>query len=398
MTRKEFIKNSAILSLGLPFFSSFLTSCSQRSLFAGEINPSFNGKVLIVGAGSAGLMAGYLLKRYGIDFQIIEASSVYGGRVKKAANFADFPIDLGAEWIHTNPQILSELLDEEDAAADIDIIRYNPQSLWIWSEGKLKKRSFFTEFYSEYKFASTTWYEFFEQYVVPSIADDIIYDAPVATIDYAGDEVKIQTRGGDNFSGDKVIVTVPLTVLQNEDIQFTPSYPAEKKEALSQVDMPDGIKVFMEFSERFYPDLLGFNSLGNFLNAPDGERIYYDAAFKKDTTRHILGLFTVGAETTPYAEIATDEELITYILAELDEIFEGKASQTYIQHVSQNWSQEPFIRGSYTHYEDYSVQQVLAEPIDGKVYFAGEAYPEASSTVYGAGISAFTAVEAILQS
>ncbi|MEL6846695.1 MAG: NAD(P)-binding protein, partial [Bacteroidota bacterium] len=149
MTRKEFIKNSAILSLGLPFFSSFLTSCSQRSLFAGEINPSFNGKVLIVGAGSAGLMAGYLLKRYGIDFQIIEASSVYGGRVKKAANFADFPIDLGAEWIHTNPQILSELLDEEDAAADIDIIRYNPQSLWIWSEGKLKKRSFFTEFYSE---------------------------------------------------------------------------------------------------------------------------------------------------------------------------------------------------------------------------------------------------------
>ncbi|MEL6695188.1 MAG: NAD(P)/FAD-dependent oxidoreductase [Bacteroidota bacterium] len=398
MTRKEFIKNSAILGLGLPFFSSFLTSCSQRSLFAGEINPSFNGKVLIVGAGSAGLMAGYLLKRYGIDFQIIEASSVYGGRVKKAANFADFPIDLGAEWIHTNPQILSELLDEEDAAADIDIIRYNPQSLWIWSEGKLKKRGFFTEFYSEYKFASTTWYEFFEQYVVPSIADDIIYDAPVATIDYTGDEVKIQTRGGDNFSGDKVIVTVPLTVLQNEDIQFTPSYPAEKKEALSQVEMPDGIKVFMEFSERFYPDLLGFNSLGNFLNAPDGERIYYDAAFKKDTSRHILGLFTVGAEATPYAEIATDEELITYILAELDEIFEGKASQTYIQHVSQNWSQEPFIRGSYTHYEDYSVQQVLAEPIDGKVYFAGEAYPEASSTVHGAGISAFTAVEAILQS
>jgi protoporphyrinogen oxidase len=53
-------------------------------------------KILIVGAGAAGITAGHALSEKGIDFEILEASSVHGGRVKKDADFADFPIDLGA--------------------------------------------------------------------------------------------------------------------------------------------------------------------------------------------------------------------------------------------------------------------------------------------------------------
>ena len=53
-----------------------------------------------MGAGAAGITAGHALSEKGIDFEILEASSVHGGRVKKTAGFADFPIDLGAEWVH----------------------------------------------------------------------------------------------------------------------------------------------------------------------------------------------------------------------------------------------------------------------------------------------------------
>ncbi|MEL6132168.1 MAG: NAD(P)/FAD-dependent oxidoreductase [Bacteroidota bacterium] len=398
MTRKDFIKHTAALGLGLPFLSSLLTSCSQSSLFAEDVTPTFTGKVLIVGAGSAGLMAGYLLKQYNVDFQILEASSVFGGRVKKIEAFADFPIDLGAEWIHTNPQILNQLLNDEEKEVDIETIRYNPKTLMLWDDGKLKKRSFYAQFYGEDKFASTTWYDFFDQYIVPSIADRITYDSPVAEINYSGTSISVINTAGARYEADKVIVTVPLTVLQDGDIQFSPAYPQAKVEAMNQVTMPDGIKVFMEFSERFYPDMLGFGALGEFLSSSEGEKLYYDAAFKKESDRNILGLFTVGDISSVYTQIPTDEELIRFILAELDEIFEGKASQTFVKHISQNWSATPFIRGSYTHYEDYSVQQVLAEPIDSKIYFAGEAYPEASSTVHGAAMSSYTAVEAILQS
>jgi len=101
MKRREFIKNSTWAAFGMTFMSSFFTSCKEGEVL--EVN--FSGKVIIIGAGAAGLMAGYMLHKYGIDFEIIEASSVFGGRVKKIDNFSDFPIDLGAEWVHEQPSI-----------------------------------------------------------------------------------------------------------------------------------------------------------------------------------------------------------------------------------------------------------------------------------------------------
>ena len=40
-------------------------------------------KVLIIGAGAAGITAGHLLAERGVDFEILEASSTHGGRVRK---------------------------------------------------------------------------------------------------------------------------------------------------------------------------------------------------------------------------------------------------------------------------------------------------------------------------
>ena len=100
MTRKNFIKNIATLGIATPFMASLLTSCNKGAVdFFESVPTNFNGKIIIVGAGAAGLIAGHILQQNNIDFQIIEASSIYGGRVKKAADFADFPIDLGGEWI-----------------------------------------------------------------------------------------------------------------------------------------------------------------------------------------------------------------------------------------------------------------------------------------------------------
>ena len=60
------------------------------------------GKVVVVGAGAAGLVAAKLLKDHGAQVQVLEASSRFGGRVRDApADFADFRVAVGAEWCHT---------------------------------------------------------------------------------------------------------------------------------------------------------------------------------------------------------------------------------------------------------------------------------------------------------
>ncbi len=56
MKRRDFLNRTSLVSLGgilLP--STLLDACRKESLFE---NQSYNGKVIIIGAGAAGLYAG----------------------------------------------------------------------------------------------------------------------------------------------------------------------------------------------------------------------------------------------------------------------------------------------------------------------------------------------------
>ncbi|MEM7048636.1 MAG: NAD(P)/FAD-dependent oxidoreductase [Acidobacteriota bacterium] len=351
-------------------------------------------KVLVIGAGAAGLAAGFALERRGVEFEILEASSRIGGRMKRISDFADFPIDLGAEWIHTAPSILEELAHDPEAGRKFEVVKYNP---WIstWKGGRIRKNRLASLVYAEHKFKRTTWFGFFEKHLASRIQGRIRLDSPVRAIDVSGRRVQVITQDGTTHKADRIIVTVPLTVLKEAEIQFTPELPGEKVAALNRLSMPDGLKLFFEFRERFYPDLLqgGPNKIQGW-----GEKIYYDAAFKKDSSRNILGLFTVGDPARPYATAATDQETVDLALDELDRIFGGAASKHHVKHVVQNWSKEPFIRGSYTFDTDAATRAILRSPLEGKVFFAGETYAESWATVHGAALSGFEAVDQVLES
>ncbi len=57
-------------------------------------------KVLVIGAGMAGLSAAWHLKEAGIDVIMLEARDRVGGRVWTNRDFADIPVEFGAELIH----------------------------------------------------------------------------------------------------------------------------------------------------------------------------------------------------------------------------------------------------------------------------------------------------------
>ena len=63
-------------------------------------------KVLILGAGAAGITAAKTLHDQGVtDFLVLEGQDYIGGRMKQAS-FAGMKVELGANWIH--------FADEED--------------------------------------------------------------------------------------------------------------------------------------------------------------------------------------------------------------------------------------------------------------------------------------------
>ncbi|WP_448556361.1 flavin monoamine oxidase family protein [Thalassotalea montiporae] len=328
----------------------------------------FKGKVIIIGAGVAGLTAGYLLQQQGIDFEILEASSIVGGRVKTNKDFVDFPIPLGAEWIHAGKNVLAEIVNTPNATIDVPTLAYNPNTDNALHEGEqisIKDAGFS----GDLKFINNTWLTFYETYVLPSISNKITYQQVAQHINYSGQKVVVDTQNGQHIA-DKVIVTVPVKILQAGDIGFTPPLPTSKQQAINEVTVWDGFKAFIEFSEKFYPTLYSFDIEPE----ADGQKLYYDAAYGQNSERHVLGLFTVGKPAETLGKLS-HAELQNKLLTELDQIFDGQASSHFKQLTSQHWGQEPYAKGGYIHDQEHwrNITR-LAKSVGDKLYFAGDGY------------------------
>lgn len=380
MDRRTFTRLSAATLLGAP----------------GLVRAKQSQHVTIIGAGSAGLTAAYHLEKAGIQYRVLEAASGWGGRIKRLSGFSDLPLDLGAEWIHDNPTVLGDIIGESDTDLGVETIDYNPKTFQFWHKGRLKNFNVLRHVYKEVKFMDTTWYGFFEKFLLPRVERNIEFNAPVSRIRSDGDGISVHLTDGRKYNTDKIIVTVPLSMLKSGLITFSDDLLPPNLQELENTDFGRGFKVFMKFSERFYPDILLGGSRLRVFTDTWSSKIYYDAAFGKPTLQHLLGLFTVSDSTLPRAEL-DDRELVDDILSELTEIFGSVVKSAFVDSVVQNWSREPYIRGSYSmsNHSDLEVAEILA-PVAGKVFFAGEALGgDAQSTVHGAAFSAIKSVDQI---
>ncbi|MEO1711915.1 MAG: FAD-dependent oxidoreductase [Bacteroidota bacterium] len=390
MTRKEFLRMCGLLGIGMPL-QGLVSSCGKDPII--PIDPtSSSEQVIIIGAGPAGMTAAYLLNQQGIEAPILEANSTYGGRIRRNLDFADFPIPLGAEWLHVERGIFDEIVNDSSVNVDIATTPYdleNDVALYEGNEVSVEDIGFTVD----QKFISSSWLDFFDEYVVPTISGQFNFNQVVQAIDYSGDQVVIKTADQE-YTAQRVIITVPVKILQNGAITFTPALPDSKQKAIDKVTVWDGCKAFIEFSEKFYPTMVGFDISPE----SDGQKLYYDAAYGQNTNQHILGLFAVGTGTLPYVELS-DADRIDYMLTELDDLFDGQATPNYKKHLFQNWNEEPFANGAYVYdYENWLRLRQLGESVDGKLFFAGDAYTDGFdwSSVHAAARSAISAVSELV--
>lgn len=352
-------------------------------------------RVIVVGAGPAGMSAAHLLLQAGLDTMVLEAGPSYGGRIKHDTDFVDFPIPLGAEWLHVEPDELGRIVADPSVEIDIEFRGYGGDDVSYYIDVANDEYVESDVDDSDLKFVGTTWFGFFEEYVVPGVESAMRFDTPVARVEHDADGVVITDTSGEAWEADRVIVAVPLQILQDGDIEFVPALPTDQQEAIDAANIWAGMKVFIEFAERFYP---------TFVETPDsytdeGQRLYYDAAHGQDSDANVLGLFSVGAQAEAFQAL-DDGELIAEILAELDEMSDGVASASYLRHRTQNWNAEPFIRSGYlADVESWRLPPRLSEPVGDRVYFAGEAFTEGEDWggVHDAARSARRAVRAILR-
>jgi monoamine oxidase len=412
---KKHIKITSLVSLVSIILAMLVMSCKKDEtpppmpLPAGSENTEteFQGNVIIVGAGAAGLAAAKKLEEEGISYQILEATDKLGGRIQKDENFADFPIDLGAEWIHEDKSILNYLINQPGNEPDVETILYQPMNVQEVVGNTISQISnqdmvdYYANYITEYKFKNTTWYDFIYENFTQNIEQNIIYNSKVTTIDYSGDQVVLTTDNGTEYQAEKVILTVSLGVLKSNVITFNPSLPAEKITAIQAVEFLPGFKLFMRFSNQFYPDVITCET-------SSGEKTYYDVAYDKGAQDNVLGLLSTGISAEDYYLLNNSDSIVSSVIQELDGYFNGLASQNYLgSYIYENWNQQTFTQGTWT--SDFqSASEDLIAPLDDKVYFAGETYNSSGispvdgfyiirGSVQSAIISGYEAVDSLLE-
>ncbi|MEM8903027.1 MAG: FAD-dependent oxidoreductase, partial [Actinomycetota bacterium] len=337
ITRREFLKVAGLLGLSVP-----LLGCGD-----GDGDDDGDGgvpggadrrRVAVVGAGVAGLGAAHLLAGAGSEVTVFEASSGYGGRVRRDDRFVDFPISLGGEWLEAPASELPAILGDPEGGIDVELVPYDPGVPTAYFDGELTM-SELGEFDS-LNFVTASWFDVFDRYVVPGVIDAIRFDTEIVEIDHGADgrdaPVLLTTANGDLHEADHVIVTVPLRVLRERRLRFVPDLPDRKRRAIEAAEVWGGLKAFFEFDEAFYPSWTEFPDS----DTATGQRYYYDAAYGRDTDAAVLGLFAVGTGAETYQALQGDD-LRDHVLAELDEVFDGGASRSYRRHIVQDWSAEP---------------------------------------------------------
>jgi monoamine oxidase len=416
MKRRKFLYQTG-MALGaaalLPF--PLLPSC-RRSVELENVNKE--GRVLVVGAGAAGLYTTYLLAQQGLDVVLLEAASTHGGRLGKRMDFADYPIDTGAQWMHGRNNLpgqwardngtvltrdnntLSYWFDgslvnslpsnpfffEGNGRPDISYLDYGRQQGlderydWIvealagnygadaselsvyWSN---KEEENWSSGSGDYKFERTYFDLIHERIAVP-ILDKIQYECAVEAIDYSAETIKVSDTAGRVWEADQVVLAVPITLLKDGVIRFTPQLPEDRRQALQRIGMGPGMKVFLKFSEKFYRNGL----YGGPLCAA-----YWNDTVGKNTSENVLLAFVMGEQAAYLNSLGSDEAITSALLGELDMVYGGQASPTFLASSVHNPSANPYIRGAYSFSTIGmgNARSLLAQPLNNKLFFAGEA-------------------------
>lgn len=270
--------------------------------------------VIVIGAGACGLMAALEMALTGKKIAVIEARDRIGGRIHTIYDQEfDQPVELGAEFIHGelketfliskkagigHDKTAGEIWQNEDGnleeqndfiedyndlnkkfkelKTDISIKEFLERHLQgdKYEELRFTLKNYIEGYYaaetskastyalrdelnnsSDKQFRPEGGYLKLVEYLFNKCKEANVYFAfnePVARLEYSKDQVSVTTNKTRYFST-KVLVTVPIGVLQSGSIQFVPDIP-EKIKASKLLGFGAVAKTIFQFKNAFWKD------------------------------------------------------------------------------------------------------------------------------------------------
>lgn len=221
-----------------------------------------------------------------------------------------------------------------------------------------------------------------------------------------GVEVRARTREGaplGTFRARRAVISLPLGVLKATPpepgaVRFLPRLP-EKERAMARLEMGPLVKVLLRFRSPFWEEREDTRRYG-FFHAPELP-IPTWWTLSPLRSRYLIG-WAGGPEAEALSRLS-EEEVLRQAMGVLGRLFKLPLRELQARLESwriQDWQREPFTRGGYCVIPSGAVDamEVLARPVQGALYFAGEAthLEGEEGTVHGALATGLRAAREVL--
>lgn len=395
--RRQFLKRSALAAAGVSIVPSRLLGNSFLEVF-GPVSPK---RVVICGAGLAGLVAGYELAQLGHNVTILEARMRPGGRAHTLREpFSDgLYAEAGAARIPENHDLTLKYIKILDVPLEpmypsrLQTVRLDGgQRRVVGPEG-------FTEalgqnFGSELGGNPSRWSkikggtDMFPKAFAQRLADKIHYGTPVVRIEQDANSARaifLQNGSPQTINADHILCAMPFSVLRRVELPAT-NFSERKRDIIQKLQYDAVSRVYLQSKKRFWEE----KGLSGFAFTNEAVEIW-QPTWSQPGPRGILMTYARPGEAERIASLK-ESERISSTLNQLDGIFPG-LRDNFEGGTSKVWMEDEWSRGAWSFVGPRDL--VTANQAEGRIHFAGEHLSPFFSWMQGALQSGLRAVKEI---
>jgi len=387
INRRTFIKRGA-LALG--------ASLVRLPIVTASVAPR---RIVIIGAGMAGLSAGYELSQLGHEVTILEARRYPGGRVHTIrepfsdglfaeAGAARIPDDHDLTLKYAKlfevalepmyPSRLSSLVVDGQSKREVSIDGFTDGlAQYFGSEFKGPSR------FSKMKGGNDN----LPKAVARRLGDKIRYGTPVVKIDQDDKAARVtflEKGNRQTMNADRVLCAVPFTLLR--DIEMPANFPEQRRDIIRNLNYASVSRVYLQAKRRSWEE----KGLNGFAITNDAVEIW-QPTWNQPGPRGIIMTYNRPGQAERIAAMK-EPERVSSTLAQLGPLFPG-LQENFERGATKIWTEDEWARGAWAF---VGVRDFFtASAPEGRIHFAGEHLSRFSSWIQGALESSAVAVKQI---
>lgn len=390
LTRREFLRRGGAAVAG-----AALASCSDPvgldRLPGTMLGAGTPKRVVVVGAGMAGLVAAYELERAGHRVSVVEARPRVGGRVLTVREpfSAGLFAEAGAARIPPGHDLTLGYARHFGLPLDPFYPRTGAYVRFVDGVRSRVPASDFLQVKPDYvKIRGGS--ELLPEAMASALETPVLLDDPVASIEHgSGGDARVRTSAGLELSADRVLCTVPVPVLHR--IDFDPLLSEEKARAADGgFEYRASTRVFVELGERFWEEA-GENGWAE----TDWPEELWHPSWDLPARPGVL-LSYVRGDRAVELDVLEPEARVARVLEHWEDVFPGVGARAQ-RWTSHAWASDPWSGGAWaapTSAQDAELGSHVGRA-EGRLHFAGEHASAARGWIQGALASGLRAAREI---